>query len=225
MPLPLRHPRHVPPYRPMLASTGLPAGSLLDYCVEPKMDGWRCMVEVDDGRLTVRSRTGRLMTEAVPELAPLSRSGCSLVLDGELCAGTADDPHLGTMRSFYELSGRLAGRPRSTSTAVTYVVFDILALDDRPLVDQPCDERRQVLERFDLGPARLVPRYQGADALDLLRACERLDLEGIVLKSTASPYRSGRASARSQTWWKVKQPGWIAAGHAERRRPPERRSA
>lgn len=221
----LRHPREVPPYRPMLASTGLPGGSLLEYCAEPKMDGWRCMIEVFSGRLTVRSRNGRVMTEAVPELAPIASVGRSLVLDGELCAGAADDPALGTMSSFYRLGGRLAGRPRSTSTPITFLAFDILALEGETLVDRPCRERRRILADVDLGPVRLIPRYDGADAADLLRAAESLDIEGVVLKALDSPYRPGRAPARTQSWWKIKQPGWTAAGHSERRRPPERRSA
>lgn len=84
----------------MLATTGLPDRSFTELCAEVKLDGWRCMVAVADCRLSVRSRTGRVMTEAVPELPPMADLGRSFVLDGELCAGSG--PALGTMSSFYE---------------------------------------------------------------------------------------------------------------------------
>ncbi len=34
---------------------------------EPKLDGWRALVTVD-GKVTVRTRTGRDVTESLPEL-------------------------------------------------------------------------------------------------------------------------------------------------------------
>ncbi len=64
--------------------------------LEPKLDGWRAMVTVD-GKVTVRSRNGRDVTSALPELTGLADAlaGRTTVLDGELVAGAgrADRPH------------------------------------------------------------------------------------------------------------------------------------
>ena len=48
----------LPYLEPMLAGRGLPAGDLDGWAVEPKLDGWRCIVTLDRGTLGVRTRSG-----------------------------------------------------------------------------------------------------------------------------------------------------------------------
>jgi bifunctional non-homologous end joining protein LigD len=145
----------------------------------------------------------------IPGIEALAVSG-RVLLDGELVAGA------GRASDFYALAPRLAGAPRRSAAPVSFWAFDLLWLDGDLLIDRPYAERRQALEHLHLaGPCRVVPRYPGADAADLLGACMDNDVEGIVLKRLASRYRPGE---RSRFWRKVKAPGW-AAVHAQRRRP------
>jgi bifunctional non-homologous end joining protein LigD len=66
----------------MLARSGpIPTGP--DWRFEPKLDGFRCLVRTDGGRLRVRSRRGWDMTSRVPELAALPDD---TQLGGELIA-------------------------------------------------------------------------------------------------------------------------------------------
>jgi ATP-dependent DNA ligase len=71
----------------MLAERGLPKGSLERWAVEPKLDGWRATVLVDDERLVVRTRRGHAITETIAGLDALATAGRCLLLDGELVAG------------------------------------------------------------------------------------------------------------------------------------------
>ena len=66
----------------MLAGTGLPTTTLDDWAVEPKPDGWRAMVSVENGRLRVWTPRGRDITDVVPELHGLARCGHEVLLDG-----------------------------------------------------------------------------------------------------------------------------------------------
>ncbi len=81
----------VPIFQPMLATGGVARNfsSSEDWRFEPKLDGWRALVTLDDGRLTVRTRNGRHVTSALPELTGLADAlaGRTAVLDGELIAG------------------------------------------------------------------------------------------------------------------------------------------
>jgi ATP-dependent DNA ligase len=60
---------------------------------EPMLDGWRALAYVGEGRLTLRTRRGRTITDQVPELDGLPeqiRQCC--VLDGELVTGAGLPP-------------------------------------------------------------------------------------------------------------------------------------
>jgi bifunctional non-homologous end joining protein LigD len=77
----------------MLADRGLPKGSLDYWAVEPKLDGWRATVLVDDGKVVVRTRRGHAITEMIAGLDALARSGRRFLLDGELVAGAGRDEY------------------------------------------------------------------------------------------------------------------------------------
>ena len=62
----------LPVLEPMLASTGPIAAPATDWAFEPKLDGWRALVYVDD-IVTVRTRTGRAASVSLPE--PLRGAG------------------------------------------------------------------------------------------------------------------------------------------------------
>ena len=191
----------------MLAGTGLPTTTLDEWAVEPKLDGWRALVSVESGRLRVRTRRGRDITEAVPELASIASCGHDVLLDGELCAKG------GRMADFAGLSGRLAGRPKATSLRVSLVVFDLLWLDGADLMRRTYEDRRRALGELDLRAATVVPSFLGEDAPDVLRFCDATGLEGLMFKRLGSPYRQ----TRSYDWRKVKVAAWQQ--YAEHRRP------
>jgi bifunctional non-homologous end joining protein LigD len=194
----------------MLASRGLPAGSLDRWAAEPKLDGWRATVATEAGRVTVRTRRGHDITDTIPGIEALARCGRELLLDGELVAGA------GRACDFYSLASRLAGHPRRPGASVSFWAFDLLWLDGTLLIDEPYAERRATMEELPVaGPCGIVPCFSGPDALDLLAVCADHDVEGIVLKRLTSRYSPG---LRSRHWRKVKAPGW-AAIHAQRRRP------
>ena len=46
----------VPRYKPMLALAGAIRGTAEEYSFEPKLDGWRALVSVSDGAVSVRTR-------------------------------------------------------------------------------------------------------------------------------------------------------------------------
>ncbi len=183
---------------PMLATRGRPSPAHR-WAVEPKRDGWRALVYVDE-RVTVRTRSGRLITESVPELAGLSDvlGGRQALIDGELVAGQ------GRPCDFYRLAPSLASR--RTRSPVTFVAFDVLYLDGDSLLDRPYADRRRLLEDLGLvGPAwHTTPAFVDG-FVEVVAACEQLGLEGVVLKRLDSRYRPGH---RSREWLKLKTAEW-----------------
>jgi hypothetical protein len=72
----------------MLAERGLPNGSLDYWAVEPKLDGWRAALLVDNAHV-VRIGRGHAITEMIAGLDALAQTGRRFLLDGELVAGPA----------------------------------------------------------------------------------------------------------------------------------------
>lgn len=157
------------------------------------------MVYVEDGGVRVRTRSGRLVSASLPELGALADLvPTGTILDGELVAGA------GKPSDFYEIAPGMASRRRCS--AFTFAAFDIPVVMGEDVTEVPYVDRRRVLEALDLaGPAwTTVPSFD-ADADQVLRVCERLELEGLVLKRSDSTYQPG---TRSRSWVKLKCKAW-----------------
>ena len=168
------------------------------WAFEPKLDGWRALIHVGDGQVSVYSRPGRNVTQDVPQLMGLLGAvPAGSVLDGELVAGS------GRASSFYQLAPHL----RTKRAAVTFAAFDLLALAGRSLIYAPYVERRELLTDLRLvGPAWCtLPVWTDVEVADLLAACELQGVEGLVAKRVRSRYRPG---LRSPDWVKVKTHTW-----------------
>jgi ATP-dependent DNA ligase len=181
------------------------------WAFEPKLDGWRALVYVDDGQLTVRTRRGRTITDQVPELDGLpDHLGRRCVLDGELVAGA------GLPTDFYQLGPRLARRGDHLSHArrLTFVAFDVLWVDEGPTISLPYEERRRLLVELELSaPGWATVASLNEPLADVMDACSALALEGLVAKRLDAPYRPG---VRSAAWLKLKTAQWLDF-HAPRR--------
>jgi len=133
------------------------------WAAEFKWDGVRAVAYVSAGRLRLVSRSDRDMTRAYPELAELAGQGGpgNMVLDGEIAAFADGRP------SFAALQRRMhVGAPSPGLVAavpVTYLVFDIMHLDGRPLISEPYAQRRAILEAQPLAGshAHVPPSFPG----------------------------------------------------------------
>jgi bifunctional non-homologous end joining protein LigD len=182
-------------YAPMLASSTetVPAGE--GWLYEPKWDGYRAIVRVEGGEARLTSRNGNDLTE---RFAPVARAAAlalrtpSAVLDGEICA--LDD----VGRSSFSLL------QQGTGTLVL-VLFDVLELDGRPLLDLPLTERRTLLEgAVDVSGGHVLVSALFDDGDALLEAAREQGLEGILAKRADSKYQPGR---RVNDWRKLKVKG------------------
>jgi bifunctional non-homologous end joining protein LigD len=191
--------------KPMLAVAGpLPPAKDDDkWAYEVKWDGVRALVAVDGGRLTLTSRNGNDVTSHYPELRGLGLQLGSrqALLDAEIVAFNAEG-----RSDFGMLQARMhVGKPGAAllrSTPVQLMVFDVLHLEGRSLLDQTYDERRGALEGLGLqGEHWSVPPAFVGGGQALLDATREQGLEGILAKKRDSKYLPGR---RSDCWLKVK---------------------
>jgi DNA ligase-1 len=174
---------------------------------EEKYDGVRCQLHHQDGRVELFSRDLKETTGAFPELAESApRIGHSVLFDGEVLAHRD-----GRVLRFFELQHRLGRKQVADElrrqVPVVLVVFDLLYLDGRSLLDEPLEERRRLMEGLGLEHPFLLARLEEATSppdLDRIFADTReRGHEGLMVKDPASPYTPGR---RGMAWLKLKRP-------------------
>ena len=137
-----------PPLSPMLAklSDEIPTGE--GWLYEPKWDGFRCIVFRDGDNLELASRNERPFTRYFPELLPplLAALPQRCVVDGEIVLPAADDCGLdfdALLQRIHPAESRV--KRLAAETPASFVAFDLLALGDRNLLNEPLSVRHQLL--------------------------------------------------------------------------------
>ena len=191
---------------PMLAAPGRPpAGGLDAWSVEFKWDGVRALAFIETGQLRLISRTGKDITATYPEVAALGHAipHKQVLLDGEIVAFTDGRPDFEALQPRMHVSSPTAALRLAEQTPVTYLVFDVLQLDGRPLLGRPYTERRQVLDTLlpNGSVLQVPPTFPGED-LEAVQAVSDVNgFEGVVIKRLDSVYEPG---LRSGSWLKLK---------------------
>jgi bifunctional non-homologous end joining protein LigD len=183
----------VDPILPVLSRT-VPIGR--EWLYEAKLDGFRGVLSIENGRGSFLSKTRRPMAR-FKELADLLARGIRVedaIFDGEIVVMTDAGP------DFYALFGA-RGEP-------AYAAFDLLWLNGVDLRMLPLHKRKRKLRAVTKkGPIAYIEALRDPTLFD---AAVRLDIEGIVAK------RRGDAYAADTEWVKVKHPGYTqGVGRAE----------
>jgi bifunctional non-homologous end joining protein LigD len=191
----------------MLATSGdLPADEDR-WAFEVKWDGVRALAYLKDGQLTLESRNLTDITARYPELSGMGLGigqPHAVILDGEIVAfDEAGRPSFQQLQSRMHLTGKEEIRRRRAEVPVAYLLFDVLWLDGKSLIERPYIDRRELLAELiepTTSPWQVAPSHAG-EGTALAHATREQGLEGVVAKRLDSPYEPGR---RSRWWIKVK---------------------
>jgi len=195
--------------RPMLAVTGPAPRDPDHWALEMKWDGVRALAYIERGQVRLMSRTERDITVAYPELARLGAatiptSHKQLLLDGEIVVfGEGGWPEFEALQPRMHVGSASQAALLAGQTPVTYLVFDLLQLDGRPLLDLEYTQRRALLEELALaGPYWQTPPWFPGGDFDAVRSVSLAHgMEGVVAKRLDSRYVPG---VRTGSWRKIK---------------------
>ena len=174
-----------------------------DWAHEAKLDGYRIQLRVADNKASLLTRKGLDWTDKFRPIATLAAKFPNCIIDGEVAALDAKGaPDFGALQ---------AALSEGNVDDLVLFAFDLMYLGDTDLREQPLRERKALLKKL-LGSQRLransLIRYVdhfAAPANAVLESACRMNLEGIISKRVAAPYRSGRGG----DWTKAK----CRAGH------------
>lgn len=185
----LAKPKFVEPMK-CKATTKLPESD--GWTFEIKFDGYRCIAVKEGDRVTLYSRNRKKFDARFPNVVEaLEAVDGNFTLDGEIVA--LDE----SGRPAFQLLQNNVGR----ALEVKYYAFDLLHQAGTDLLRQPLEERRSQLERLlakVADPIRLSPLLDASPG-QVLRAVQKLGLEGVVGKRLGSVYEVGE---RSGAWIK-----------------------
>src|SRR5436853_4984946 len=185
-----------PPLARMLSSAAaaLPEGDGWQF--EPKWDGFRTLVFRDGDEILLQSRDEKPMNRYFPELiAPLAAAlpeRC--VVDGEIViVGAHGLDFEALLLRIHPAASRV--KLLSAQAPASFVAWDLLALGDDDLRNEPLAVRRERLEHVLAGaapPVHLSPATRDrALAADWFRRFEGAGLDGVMAKRLDAPYRAG----------------------------------
>lgn len=168
-----------------------------DWLYELKYDGYRILAYVEGHIVRLITRNGKDYTKRFQEIA-LSllelAAGKSMILDGEMAITDA------TGKTDFQALQHYVKNPKGQR--LTYIVFDLLALEGEDLREKQLIERKSTLEvLMQSAPKNLYySRYiRGNGKESFAVACE-LGMEGIVGKRADSTY----SGTRNGDWIKIK---------------------
>lgn len=168
-----------------------------DWLYELKYDGYRILAFVDGGGVRLVSRNGKDYTKqfwdvasSLDELA----GGRAMVLDGEMTVTDASG------RTDFQALQNYMRNPKNQK--LTYIVFDLLALDGADLRGQRLIDRKEKLEALlkDAPKNLYYSRHVRGNEKESFEAACAAGMEGIIGKKADSPY----SGTRSSDWIKLK---------------------
>ena len=182
----------MPPLKPMLAKARdeLPEGEL---ALEPKWDGFRCIVFRDGDEVVLGSRNQKPFNRYFPDILEPLRTSLPdrCVVDGELIVtidGKLDFDALG--QRIHPAESRV--NMLAEKSPVSFIAFDLLAHDDDSLLETPFAERRKALEvaaRAFQAPVHLAPMTTDREvAMEWFHALEGAGLDGLIAKPLDGTY-------------------------------------
>jgi len=168
-----------------------------DWLYELKYDGYRILAFVEGNNARLVTRNGNDLTKRFYDIASVLidlAEGRAFVLDGEIVI--TDDSG---RTDFQALQNYLKNRK---SQKLTYIIFDILALDGEDIREQPLFKRKEKLEALmkDAPNFLYYSRHvRGYGKESFAAACDG-GMEGIIGKKSDSIY----SGTRNGDWIKMK---------------------
>jgi bifunctional non-homologous end joining protein LigD len=179
--------------QPMLAT--LTDGPFDDpeWVFEDKYDGFRMVAKIEDGKVALYSRNGKVISHSYIEVAKaLEGVEGDAVIDGELVALDKDG-----ISHFQLLQNALRHEAK-----LLYCVFDLMFHEGKDLRGLTLLERKERLKEI-LPRHKLIEfsRHRKTFGTKFFKEAELQGLEGIMAKRAGSPYVSG---GRTADWLKIK---------------------
>lgn len=189
---------------PMLAYFSEPFDSQ-KHIFEIKWDGTRCVLFLSNGKIRLQNRRLLDITYRYPEFLNINRyiQAKNAILDGEIVVLEDGKPNFEKLQIREQASEPFKIELLSKKITATYVVFDVLYLNDKKVTDVALIERKDILKSIlKEGSNILESKFINTKGIEFYNKIVDLGYEGVMAKNVKSPYLIGK---RSKYWLKIKK--------------------
>lgn len=189
---------------PMLAYSSEPFDSRR-HIFEIKWDGTRCILFIRGKEVRLQNRRLIDITFKYPELSKIYNEveAKNAILDGELVVVSEGKPDFNKLQQREHISDPLKIKIFSQRMPITYIVFDLLYLNDKKYFQAKLIERKEILKNILKEPFYLMEsKYIKERGKAYFKEVVGYGFEGVMAKSINSPYLIGK---RSRYWLKIKK--------------------
>lgn len=182
------------------------------YGFQIKWDGTRIIAHIAPGKIQLFNRKKHIRTNQYPEITShlsVMFGKSEIILDGEVIALIQGKPNFQQLMRRDWTTDPATIKHLISKVPVTYVVFDILYLNNNLLIDKPFRERDKILHDLvkSVDPVVLTDTFCGQGKL-LFDIVKKQQLEGIVAKKLDSRYQVGK---KNDKWLKIKNKRQLTA--------------
>jgi DNA ligase D-like protein (predicted ligase) len=189
---------------PMLAYAAPGPFDSKRHLFEIKWDGTRCLLFLRGGEIRLQNRRLETITHRYPELKSLTRhlTAKNAILDGELVVLSEGRSNFSKLQQREQVAEPTKIGLLSRTMPATYVAFDILYLNDEPVITLPLLARKDMLSAIlRETPHLLESRFIQGHGIVFFQEAVTRGMEGVMAKTLTGPYLIGR---RSRSWLKIK---------------------
>lgn len=174
------------------------------HVFELKWDGARCISFVDKKNVRLQNRRLLDITYRYPEFWELNKflKTRSAVFDGELVVLVEGVPKFDKLQQREHIVNPDKIEILSGLIPANYVVFDLLYLNGKSLMNKPLVERRELLKGLFPLSENVIFSESYTEGKKLFSSVLKKGFEGIMAKEKESPYLPGE---RSGYWLKIKK--------------------
>jgi len=174
-----------------------------NYIGNRKYDGERALLIKTNDKLIMLSRGGNVITYKFPEITDEINCEDNFIIDGEIVTLNDDFSNLLT-RALTQDKNKI--KNLVNTIPVKYIVFDILSLNDKVLMNEPLSERLESLDylfkkNFDKAEVSHIEKCEYGNIKELWNEVIEKNQEGIIIKDLNATYENGK---RSKGWIKFK---------------------
>src|SRR2546425_4813897 len=186
--------------KPMLAESREAPFDSPDHIFELKWDGTRALAFVRNG-LRFQNRRLNFIEDRYPDLKVHTRKDA--ILDGEIVVMKRALPSFEKLQERERASGKINIEYLAKTLPATYIVFDILYVEDREVMSLPQMERKALLpDIVEVDDHVVLSDYIERRGVDYYNAVIARGLKGIIAKHKQTRYYTGK---RSKDWIKIKK--------------------